>query len=64
MTANQNIIISALSQAINWAASAMWEDSIGVYQKEDVLNNIETARARIQTALEGLAEYEKKIRNK
>lgn len=64
MTANQNIIISALSQAINWAATAMWEDSIAVYQKEDVLNYIETARARIQTALEELEEYEKKIRNK
>ena len=64
MTANQNIIITSLSQAINWACTSMWEDAIGLYEKEDILKNIETARNRIETALQELAEYEKKIMNK
>jgi hypothetical protein len=42
----------------------MWEDAIGLYEKEDILKNIETARNRIETALHELAEYEKIIMNK
>lgn len=64
MTANQNIIITSLSEAISWVSTSMWEDAIGLYEKEDILKNIETARNRIETALQELAEYEKKIMNK
>jgi hypothetical protein len=64
MNTNQNIIITSLSQAINWASTSMWEDAIGLYEKEDILKNIETARNRIETALRELAEYETIIMNK
>ena len=64
MTANQNIIITSLSQAIKWASTSMWEDAIGLYEKEDILKNIETARNRIETALQELQEYEEIIKNK
>lgn len=64
MNTNQNIIITSLSQAINWASTSMWEDAIGLYEKENILKNIETARNRIETALRELAEYEEIIKNK
>lgn len=64
MNANQNQIITSLAQAIEWASTAMWEDHIGLYDKEAILENTERTKERIQYALEALEKYEEFIKSK
>lgn len=64
MNANQNQIITSLAQAIEWASTAMWEDHICLYDKENILENTERAKNSIQLALKALEEYEELIKSK
>lgn len=42
----------------------MWEDHIGLYDKEAILENTGITKERIQQALEALEKYEELIKSK
>lgn len=67
MNYNQDLIISNLAQAIEWTSDAIWKNAMrkhdSNFSKEDILQSIAWAKERIQTAMEGMEQFEKDIHN-